>query len=120
MSRLPWSFDWNDIRAVAGSNHISFATTSLSSYDLVEINRGMIKRTATRAVLSAGTGLGAAGLFWTGSRWLSASGASRFASFPSPLGHEFDIRSAIAHEGFVYAGQILTGRGLVALYEALA
>lgn len=128
MSHLPWSFDWNDIRAVTGSEQICFinefealalATPTLSSYDIIEINRGAIKRTATRAVISAGTGLGAAALVWAGSAWQPLSGASRFASFPAPLGHEFDIGTVIAHEGFVQAGQILTGHGLVSLYEAM-
>jgi glucokinase len=129
MHNLPWAFDWNDIRAVTGSERICFinefdalalATPTLGSYELIELNKGAIKRNATRAVVSAGTGLGAAALAWTGNRWLPISGASRLASFQQPLGHEFDIGAVIAHEGFVHAGQVLTGRGLVALYQALA
>ncbi|HVY50726.1 MAG TPA: glucokinase [Devosia sp.] len=129
MSHLPWTFDWNDIRAVTRSDRICFvnefealalATPTLSSYDLITISKGSIKRTATRAVVSAGTGLGAAALAWTRERWVPISGESRLASFPQPLGHEFDIGTVIAHEGFVHAGQVLTGHGLVLLYEALA
>lgn len=129
MSHLPWSFDWNDIRSVTGCDHVTFvnefealalAAPRMTDYDLIEINRGTLKRTATRAVISAGTGLGAAALIWTGQKWVPVSGESRLASFPAPLGHEFDIRAVIAHEGFVTAGQVLTGRGLVALYTALA
>lgn len=128
MSHLPWSFDRNDIRAVTGAAHICFvnefealalATPTLSSYDVLPVVRGAIKRTANRAVISAGTGLGAAALVWTGSRWQALSGASRFASFPEPQGHEFDIRTVVAHEGFVEAGHILTGHGMVTLYRAL-
>ena len=78
MSHLPWSFDWNDIRAVTHATHIAFinefeaialATPTLSSYDLINLNTGTMKRTSTRAVISAGTGLGAAALVWTGSKW---------------------------------------------------
>lgn len=128
MAHRPWHFDWNDIRAVTGCDHVSFvnefealalATPTLSSYDLITLNVGTQKRSATRAVISAGTGLGAAALIWTGDKWIAASGASNLASFPAPLGHEFDIRTVIAHEGFTHAGQVLTGKGLVALYEAL-
>ena len=128
MAHLPWSFDWNDIRAVTGCDHVAFvnefealalATPTLGSYDLVTINTGLPKRTATRAVISAGTGFGAAALVWTGDKWVAMSGASALASFPATLGHEFDIRAVIAHEGFAHAGQVLTGRGLVALYDAL-
>jgi glucokinase len=129
MSHLPWSFDRNDIRAVTGATQICFvnefealalATPTLGNYELITINKGAIKRTHTRAVISAGTGLGAAALLWARDRWAVLSGASRLASFPHPLGHEFDIATVIAHEGFVHAGDILTGRGLVALYDALA
>lgn len=128
MSHRPWSFDWNDVRAVTHATHICFvnefealalATPTLSSYDVLPVTRGAGKRTANRAVVSAGTGLGAAGLVWTGSRWQALSGASRFASFPEPQGHEFEIRPVIAHEGFIAAGQILSGRGMAALYAAM-
>ena len=128
MSHLPWSFDRNDVRAVTGATRICFvnefealalATPTLGNYELVTISKGAIKRTDTRAVISAGTGLGAAALLWTHDRWAALSGASRLASFPHPLGHEFDIAGVIAHKGFVHAGDVLTGRGLVALYNAL-
>lgn len=128
MSHLPWSFDWNDIRAVTGADQVAFvnefealalAAPRLTDYDLIEINAGSQKRTATRAVVSAGTGLGAAALVWSGDKWTSMSGESRLTSFPAPQGHEFDIRTVLAHESFVTAGQVLTGHGLVTLYEAL-
>ena len=128
MAHQPWAFDWNDIRAVTGCDQVSFvnefealalATPTLGSYELVTLNTGLQKRSATRAVISAGTGLGTAALAWTGDRWVAISGASALASFPAPLGHEFDIRAVVAHEGFAHAGQVLTGQGLVALYHAL-
>jgi glucokinase len=128
MSHLPWSFDRNDIRAITGATHICFvnefealalATPTLGNYELTTINKGAIKRTGTRAVISAGTGLGAAALVWARDRWVALSGISRLASFPHPLGNEFDIAKIVGPEGFVHAGDILTGRGLVALYGAL-
>lgn len=129
MNHLPWSFGWNDIRAVSGCSQVAFvnefealalAAPRMTDYDLIEINAGMRTRNGTRAVISAGTGLGTAALVWTGEKWCALSGESRFATFPAPIGHEFDIRTVIAHDGFVTAGQVLTGRGLVALYAALA
>lgn len=128
MRHLPWSFDWNDIRAVTGADQVAFvnefealalASPALTDYDLIEINAGTQKRNATRAVVSAGTGLGTAALVWAGDRWTALSGESRLTSFPAPEGHEFDIRTVIAHETFVTAGQVLTGHGLATLYSAL-
>jgi glucokinase len=128
MSNLPWAFDWNDIRAVTGSDNICFinefealalAAPRLSAYDLIELNKGQMSRTGTRAVISAGTGVGTAALVWASDRWVPVSGESRLATFPGPLTGEFDVQQMLAIEGRVSAGQILTGRGLVAVYSAL-
>lgn len=128
MNHLPWTFDWNDIRAVTGADQLCFinefealalAAPRMSAYDLIELNRGELRRTATRAVVSAGTGIGTAALAWAGDRWLPISGESRFATFPDPLPGEFDIRAMLATEGFVTAGEVLTGKGLVTLHGAL-
>lgn len=129
MNHLPWSFDWNDIRAASGAQHICFvnefealalALPHMTDYELIEIGKGRAEPYGTKVVLSAGTGLGTAALIRADEKWHAISGESRFASFPAPLGHEFDIRTVIAHDGFVTAGQVFTGKGLVKLYEALA
>jgi len=129
MHNLPWSFDRHDIGAVTAAKHVTFinefdalalALPHMTDYDLIEIGSGRPKLHATKLVVGAGTGLGAAALVWAGDRWLPMSGASRLAAFPAPLDGEFDIGSVIAHEGYLTAGQVLTGRGLVALYVGLA
>lgn len=128
MNHLPWAFDWNDIRAVTGSDQICFinefealalAAPHMSRYDLVELNKGELRRTATRAVVSAGTGVGSAALIWSGDKWVPISGESRLASLPAPRGDEVDVNKMLGTEGSVSAGQVLTGRGLVALYAAI-
>lgn len=128
MSNLPWSFDWNDIRAVTAADNICFinefealalAAPRMSSYDLIELNMGHAHRTAARAVISAGTGVGAAGLVWAGDRWWPVAGESRLATFPAPLADEFDVAGMLGTKGNVMVGQVLTGRGLVMLYAAL-
>lgn len=129
MSHLPWSFDWNDIRAVTDAHHVTFvnefdalalALPHMTDYDLQEITAGELHPHTTKLVVGAGTGFGAAALAWTGDKWHALSGESRFASFPAPLGHEFDVRAILGHEGMVSVEQVLSGRGLVALYGALA
>lgn len=128
MQNLPWSFDWNDIRAVTGAQHIAFinefealalALPHMTDYDLLDIGHGHPKLHATKLVVGAGTGLGAAALVWAGDRWLPMSGASRLAAFPAPLDGELDIAAAIAHDGELLAGDVFCGKGLVALYGAL-
>jgi glucokinase len=129
MTHLPWSFDRNDIRAATSATHICFvnefealalATPHLTDYDLIEIGSGTPQTYGTRVVLSAGTGLGAAALVWSGEKWCATSGESRFASFPPLAATELDIRAVLAPEGLLTAGQVFTGQGLVALYNALS
>jgi glucokinase len=128
MTHLPWSFDRNDIRAATAATHICFvnefealalAAPRMTDYDLIEIGSGRPQPYGTRLVLSAGTGLGTAALVWSGEKWCAISGESRHASFPPLAADEFDIRSAMAQDGAVTAGQVFSGRGLVALYDRL-
>ena len=129
MNHLPWKFDWNDVRAATGAQHIAFvnefealalAAPLLTDYDLISIGAGTAQLHGTKAVVSAGTGVGAAALVWAGQKWQAMSGESRFASFPAPLGEEFDIRPLLVEGGLVSIGQVLTGKGLVTLYNGLA
>ena len=129
MSHLPWSFDWNDIRAVTGAQHVHFvnefealalAVPLLADYDTIDIGKGRPQLHGNRAVVSAGTGLGAAVAIWNGDGWRALSGESRFASFPPTRKGEYDIAGLLAPDGFLAVGQVLTGRGLIALHAALA
>lgn len=129
MTHEPWSFDWNDIRTVTRCRHVNFvnefeafalAVPTLASYELTTLEIGTPRPNATRAVIGAGTGLGAAALVWTGEKSVAISGASSLASFPPTLASEFDIRAVITAGGLAHAGQVLTGSGLVALYQAMA
>lgn len=128
MSNLPWTFDWNDIRATTGAKYINFvnefealalAAPHMSSYDLVTLNVGEPSRYGTRVAVSAGTGVGAAALIWAGDKWVAASGESRYASFPAALEEEFDLQSLRVGKAQLTAGDVLTGKGMVAVYESL-
>jgi glucokinase len=128
MSHLPWSFDWNDIRAVTGAKYVTFvnefealalAVPRMSAYDLLPIRHGKLTKHGTKLAISAGTGLGSAALIWSGDKWFATSGESAQATFPAVIADEFDIRSALSSDGSLAAGDVLTGQGLVALYNAL-
>jgi len=128
MNHLPWRFDWNDIRAVTGAKHVAFvnefealalAVPRMSAYDLIPIGKGEPRLHGTRLAISAGTGLGSAALLWTGEKSTAMSGNSALASLPPIAEGAFDIGAALGAQGPVPAGQVLTGKGLVALYAAL-
>jgi glucokinase len=129
MSHLPWRFSWNDIRAVTdGAKHVHFvnefealalAAPRMSAYDLLSLKSGEPTKYGTKLAISSGTGIGSAALVWSGDMWFATSGESARATFPAVIGDEFDIRSALSRDGNVTAGDILTGQGLVALYNEL-
>jgi glucokinase len=129
MSHLPWSFSWNDIRAVTGGAQyvhfvnefeaLALAVPRMSAYDLLSIRNGKPAKYGTKLAISAGTGVGSAALIWSGNNWFATSGDSGRATFPATIGDEFDIRAALSSDGSLAAGDVLTGKGLVALYNAL-
>ncbi len=129
MSNLPWSFSWNDIRAVTGdAKYVRFvnefeamalAVPRMSAYDLLPIKNGKPTKYGTKLAISAGTGIGSAALIWSGEKWFATSGESAQATFPAVMPDEFDIRAALSNDGFLAAGEVLTGHGLVALYNEL-
>lgn len=129
MSHLPWSFSWNDVRAVTGGakdvhfvnefEALALAVPRMSAYDLLPIRASQAPKYGTKLAISAGTGIGTAALIWSGDKWFATSGESAKASFPAVLGDEFDIRAALPSGGGLTAGDVLTGRGLVALYNGL-
>jgi glucokinase len=126
MTNLPWTFDWNDIRAVTGASRVTFvnefealalATPHMSRYDFTEIGHGEPNLKGTRLAISAGTGLGAAALILNNDKWFTVSGESRHVTFPM-VAPDFDLSAAVGRP--LSTGDVLTGRGLVALYDALA
>ena len=129
MSHLPWSFSWNDIRAVTDdAKHVHFvnefealalAAPRMSAYDLLTLRSGKVAKYGTKLAISAGTGIGSAALVWSGDKWFATSGDSAQATFPAVNADEFDIRSELSSDGNLAAGDVLTGHGLVALYNEL-
>ena len=129
MTHLPWaSFDWNDIRAVTDADKVVFinefdalalAMPHMTKYELLPLGDGVIAPGGQKAVVAAGTGLGTAGLYMIDGRWRAGSGASTLASLPIGIGDAFDFAELADADGFVPAGRVLCGKGLVAVYRKL-
>jgi glucokinase len=129
MTHLPWApFDWNDIRAVTDADKVFFvnefdalalAMPHMTKYELVSLGDGIVAPGGHKAIIAAGTGLGTAGLFLVDGRWHARSGASRFAGIPVGIAEEFDLGELADEKGFVPAGRLLCGKGLVAVYRQL-
>ena len=129
MTHLPWaSFDWNDIRAVTDADKVVFvnefdalalAMPHMTKYELLPLGDGVIAPGGQKAVVAAGTGLGTAGLYMIDGRWRAGSGASTLASLPIGIDDAFEFGELADADGFVPAGRVLCGKGLVAVYRKL-
>lgn len=128
MTHRPWSFDWNDIRAVTDADKVFFvnefdalalAMPHMTKYELIELGDGVVAPGGHKAVIAAGTGLGTASLTLVEGRWHARSGASLLASLPLAVKEDFDFASFADPHGFVPAGRLLCGRGLVDVYRTL-
>ena len=112
----------NDFEALA------LALTALSPDDLVKIGGGDPTPTGAKVVLGPGTGLGVGGLVNAGGGlkgpggiWVPVPGEGGHVTLGPAEPDEFAIWPNVAPEhGTISAEVILSGRGLVALYRAVA
>jgi glucokinase len=128
-AHLPWApFDWNDIRAVTDADKVCFvnefdalalAMPHMTKYELIALGDGFVAPGGHKAVVAAGTGLGTAGLYLVDGHWRARSGASSLASLPVGVDEEFQFGDLSDDAGFIPAGRILCGKGLVAVYRKL-
>jgi glucokinase len=92
----------------------------LGPEDLAVLNAGAAGASGNQALISAGTGLGEAGLFWDGARhrpFPSEGGHADFAP-RTPLERELDAHLAATFDHVSYE-RVLSGPGLVNLYHFL-
>jgi glucokinase len=105
----------NDVEALA------LALPLLGPDDLVTIHPGEARPDGTRLVIALGTGLGAAGLLHGPEGWRSLATEAGHMTFALEGAEEFALADWIeTSDGRVSNEDVLSGRGLVAVYEALS
>jgi len=126
---LPWVVDARRLADILGVPKVTllndlkanaYGLRHLGPTDFAVLQDGSHDAAGNQAILSAGTGLGCAGLYWDGQRhrpFATEGGHSDFA----PRNHlEAEVMETIAREkGRVSAERILSGSGLVRLYRFL-
>lgn len=129
MVNCPWRFSlnalkakygWGRVRAVNDFAANALAVPHLTPDDVVKIGDGEAAPDAAIAVVGPGTGLGVGAIVPSGGRWIAVPGEGGNVTLAAMDGREaalIDIlRRQYAH---VSAEQILSGPGLVNLYDAL-
>ncbi len=128
-TNLPWVVDAASLRASTGVQSITllndleanaYGIATLSAGDFEVLHKGRPERHGSVAVISAGTGLGEAGMHWDGAMlrpFASEGGHSSYA----PEGElEGELFQTLAKRfGHVSCERVLSGPGLVNIYEFL-
>ena len=105
----------NDVEALA------LGLPSLGPDDLVTIHPGEARPDGTRLVIALGTGLGAAGLVRGQQHWQSLPTEAGHMTFALQGAEEFALAGWLeTSDGRVSNEDVLSGRGLLAVYSALS
>jgi glucokinase len=104
----------NDFTAIA------MGLPDLGGEHLLAVGGGKAVAGAPMGVLGPGTGLGVSGLLPVGDRWLALAGEGGHVTLPATDEREAGIIALLrGEEGHVSAERLISGSGLVNLYQAL-
>lgn len=105
----------NDFTALA------LSLPALTSDEVRQVGQGRAVKRAPIALIGPGTGLGVSGLIAHGiDQWQAISGEGGHVTLPALDAHEFALLQCLkAKFGHVSAERVLSGQGLVDLYEAV-
>lgn len=130
LTNSTWSFTKRELRRITGLDELlvlndfealAHALPYLSPSDLRQIGGGEPEPQAPKLVLGPGTGLGVAGLVWSGNGWIAVAGEGGHVSLGAKDERELALlerlRQGRAH---LSAERVLSGPGLANLYRAIA
>lgn len=130
MTNHPWRFSIAELRAVLGVDRLlvindfealAQADPNLQASELRAIGGGNAVCGASMAVLGAGTGLGVSGLVADGrGGWSAVVGEGGHATLAAGTAREAALLAVMRERfGHVSAERVLSGPGLVNLYDAV-
>ncbi len=129
ITNLPWiidsrrlgaAFGWGDVRLLNDLEAVAWGIPALGPEDLAVLHRGEEGAQGNACVISAGTGLGQAGLFWDGQRhhpFATEGGHGDFA--PATAQEEALLGWLRQRHGHVSWERLVSGLGLRNIYEFL-
>jgi glucokinase len=130
LTNSPWCFTVEELRCATGLEGIlvlnDFQALALSlphlrASELHRIGGGEPATQATKVVLGPGTGIGVAGLVWSGAAWIALPGEGGHISLAAHTLREFELIERLrGNRDHLSAERVLSGPGLVELYRAVA
>ncbi|WP_198262882.1 glucokinase [sulfur-oxidizing endosymbiont of Gigantopelta aegis] len=130
VTNLPWivsakqlqaTFSWSAVHLLNDLEANAWGIASLKANDFVTLNAGQTDASGNCAIIAAGTGLGEAGMFWNGEHHLPFATEGGHTDFSPSNDLEFRLQGYLSkkYQGHVSWERIVSGMGLVNLYEFL-
>ena len=129
VTNLPWVITERDLKQTLGLKHVwlindleanAHGIPALVPADFVTLNKGEDGAIGNAAIISAGTGLGEAGLFWDGNRHLPIASEGGHSDFAPRSDLDIAVLTYLRKRfGQVDWEAVLSGPGLFHLYEFL-
>src|ERR1700720_4297470 len=129
ISNLPWTIDARDVAKQLRLNSVgllndleafAYGIDGLESKDFITLSEGTEEAEGNRAVISAKTGLGMAGLYWDGFRHHPFACEGGHADFAPRNELEVELfRYVLKKHGHVSSERILSGPGIKNIYDFL-
>ncbi len=127
---LPWIIDADSIATEFGIREVNlindfqaaaYGIDALAAEDLLVLNPGIPQKHGTRALIGAGTFLGEGSLVWQGDCYVALPSEGGHADFAprGPLQAELLAELSSHNDGYVAYGNLLSGGGLITIYEFL-
>jgi glucokinase len=129
MTNIGWRFSQAQLREDLGFTRlnivndfaaVAWSLPSLGPQDRKQVGGGTAVTRMPLGVLGPGSGLGVASLVPTGDTWAAVSGEGGHVTLPATTNEEAEVIERIRNEtGHCSAERVLSGPGLVRLYEVL-
>ena len=127
---LPWTVDARDLAQALGLPSVGLLNDleanahgipALDDADFLVLNTGAAKAAGNRAVISAGTGLGEAGIYWDGREHRPFAGEGGHTSFAPSTDLEVDLLLHLRKKFGPHVSweRVVSGPGLYNIYEFL-
>jgi glucokinase len=130
MTNHPWTFSISGLRRRLRFQRLevindftaqALALPHLGADDKIAVGGGAVVPHAPIGVVGPGSGLGVSGLVWSGKHWVPLAGEGGHATMSAATERESAVLDAMRrHFDHVSAERLISGPGLVNLYNALA
>ena len=130
MTNHPWSFSISALRSQLGFDRLevlndftalALALPHLKAEDRLTVGGGIAAQGAPLGVLGPGSGLGVSGVIPSGTGWIALAGEGGHATMAPTTDRESAVLDRLRrHFDHVSAERVLSGPGLINLYNALA